>query len=84
LDAHQVWLVGGGALGLALILVGIYLFVRDRRNQTTDVQEAEFQTTEEVLDAILALDDLHRAGKISESAYAARRNDLKDILRQLS
>ena len=84
LDAHQVWLVGGGALGLALILVGIYLFVRDRRNQTTDVQEAEFQTTEEVLDAILALDNLHRAGKIPESAYAARRNDLKDILRQLS
>jgi len=84
LDAHQGWLIGGGALGLALILGGIFLYIRDRRNAVADLPVAEFQTAEEVLDAILALDDLHRAGKIPENAYAARRGELKDILRQLS
>lgn len=84
LDARQGWLIGGAALGLALILGGIFLYVRDRRTAATDEEEAEFQTTDEVLDAILALDDLHRAGKISDSAHKRRRDELKDVLRQLS
>ena len=82
-DARQRWLIGGGALGLALILGGIYLYVRDRRLESADLRAAEFQTADEVLDAILALDDLHRAGKIPDSAHAARRNELKEILKQL-
>ena len=84
LDAQQGWLIGGGALGLALILGGIYLYVRDRRIERSDLREAEFQTPDEVMDAILALDDLHRAGKIPDSAHAARRNELKELLKQLS
>jgi mono/diheme cytochrome c family protein len=84
LDAQQGWLIGGGALGLALILGGIYLYVRDRKKQPAELPEAEFQTVDEVLDAILALDDLHRAGKISDSAHQARRAELKEELRQLS
>jgi mono/diheme cytochrome c family protein len=84
LDAQQGWLIGGAALGLTLILAGVFLYVRDRRNAATDLEEAEFQTADEVLDAILALDDLHRAGKISDSAHKSRRDELKDVLRQLS
>ena len=44
----------------------------------------EFESTDEVLDAILALDDLHRAGKLPDEAYQKRRNELKDTLRKLS
>jgi hypothetical protein len=33
------------------------------------------------LDAIVAIDDLHRARKISDEAYQKRRAELKDILK---
>jgi mono/diheme cytochrome c family protein len=84
LDVQQGWLIGGGALGLVLILAGVYLYVRDRRKNTVDGTEPEFENSDEVLDAILALDDLQRAGKIPEEAYQKRRNELKETLRRLS
>jgi hypothetical protein len=83
LDAHQGWLIGGGFLGLALITGGIYLYVRDRRREPGEVPEAEFETVDEVLDAILALDDLQRAGKISDAAHQTRRDELKQALKDL-
>ena len=35
--------------------------------------ESGFASADEVMDAILALDDLHRAGKIGDQAYQKRR-----------
>jgi hypothetical protein len=84
LDAHQQLLIGGGVLGLALIIGGILLYVRDRKRRRAEPSRAEFESTDEVMDAILALDDLHRAGKISDEAYATRRDELKQYLRQLA
>lgn len=84
IDSRQGWLIGGAALGLALILGGVFLYVRDRRSTVTGPDDVEFQNADEVLDAILALDDLHRAGKISDSAHKSRRDELKDVLRQMS
>ncbi len=49
-----------------------------------DESGPEFESTDEVLDAILALDDLRRAGKLPDEAYHKRRNELKDALRKLS
>ena len=46
--------------------------------------EAGFDSPDEVMDAILALDDLHRAGKITDEAYQARRADLKGILKDIA
>ena len=46
-----------------------------------DEAEPEFESSEKVLDAIIALDDLHRAKKISGEAYQKRRAELKDTLR---
>ena len=43
---------------------------------------AEFETSEDVIDAIIALDDLHRSKKISDEAYQKRRAELKDILKE--
>jgi hypothetical protein len=34
------------------------------------------------MDAIIALDDLHRAGKINDEAYQKRREELKARLKQ--
>lgn len=79
-------LIGAGVLGVVLILAGVWLYWRDR-NRTDeedeeDVEEEEFETKEEILDAIVALDDLYRAGKINEEAYRARREELKAKLKE--
>jgi len=84
LAAHQGWLIGGAALGVALIAGGLFLYFRERRRQPAPPGEAEFESADEVLDAILALDDLHQAGKISDKAYRVRRNELKETLKDLS
>lgn len=81
--ANQNLLIGGAALGIALILAGVWLYLRDRKRgeETGEEDEQEFESSEEVLDAIVALDDLHRAGKISEAAYQKRRAELKEIIK---
>jgi hypothetical protein len=79
-------LIGAGALGLALVLAGAWMYLRDRtRGELEDDAEdedAEFESAEDVMDAIIALDDLHRARKIADEAYQKRRAELKDILKE--
>lgn len=76
-------LFGAGALGIAFIAAGAWLYFRDRNRVEEDVDEEKngFASSDEVLDAIVALDDLHRAKKISDEAYQKRRTELKDILK---
>jgi len=83
--SNQPLLIGIGAFGVALILAGVWLFMRDRRKreEEVDVDESdEFEDPESLMDAIIALDDLHRAGKIPDEAYQQRRNELKDALQR--
>jgi hypothetical protein len=79
-------LIGAGALGMALILAGAWMYLHDRnRAEDTHGEEDsgdEFESSEDVIDAIIALDDLHRSKKISDEAYRKRRADLKDILKE--
>lgn len=84
LDARQVTMIGGGSLGVLLIAAGIFLYIRDRRRMPRHRDETGFESSEEVMDAILALDDLHRAGKITDEAYQKRRHDLKEILKEIA
>jgi hypothetical protein len=84
LDPRQGLLIGGGALGLVLILAGVWLYLRDRKRSGQDQDDGEFESAEEVMDAMLALDDLQRAGKIAEEAHRARREQLKQLLKDLS
>jgi hypothetical protein len=82
-NRNQSLLIGAGVLGFAFILAGAWLYMRDRREideQAEDDQE-EFESSEDVLDAIVALDDLHRAKKITSEAYQKRRAELKEILK---
>ena len=82
-NSQQNLLIGVGALGLVLILAGVWMYLRDRNRPDEDEEDEhdEFASSEDVMDAILALDDLHRAGKISDEAYQNRRAELKDILK---
>jgi hypothetical protein len=80
-------LFGIGGLGLALILAGAYMFWRDRNREENvddedDEEDEELEDPESLMDAIIALDDLHRAGKIPDEAYQKRRGELKDALKR--
>jgi len=78
-------LIGIGGLGIALILVGVWMFLRIRKpmEKIDDDDNDEFESSEDVMDAIIALDDLHRAKKISDEAYQKRRTELKEILKEM-
>jgi len=81
--SNQRLLIGAGVLGLALILAGAWMYLRDRKPAQDDEEEeeAEFESAEEVMDAIIAIDDLHGAKKISDQAYRKRRDELKEFLK---
>ncbi len=81
---NQTLLIGVGALGLALILAGAWLYWRDRNHPEEEDEEDEFDDPESIMDAIIALDDLHRAGKLSDQAYKQRRDELKNSLKRKS
>lgn len=87
----------GVGVGILFILAGVWMYVRDRKRAEEDeldededdeaesaedeAAQDEFKSSEEVLDAIITLDDLHRAKKISDQAYQKRRAELKEQLK---
>jgi mono/diheme cytochrome c family protein len=82
---NQNLVIGLGALGLAFVVAGAWLYRRDRRangENFIDDEDDEYGDTESVLDAIVAIDDLHREGKISDEAYRKRRAELKNALKR--
>ena len=82
--SNQSILIGAGVLGLALIAAGAWMFLRDRQQLENNKEEDDtFESPEEVMDAIIALDDLHQAKRISNQAYQKRRNELKEILKEM-
>lgn len=79
---NQTLLIGVGALGLVLILAGAWLYWRDRGRPEEEGEQAEFDDPESLMDAIIALDDLHRAGKLPDETYKQRREELKNSLKR--
>ena len=79
-------LIGVGALGLVLILAGVWMYMRDNNKIEEEVEEEddEFEDSEAIMDAIIAIDELHRAGKLSDDAYKTRREELKNALKRKS
>ena len=76
--------IGFVSLGIALILAGAGMLVRGRTREDDlrkEQEENEFDSSEDVIDAIIALDDLHRARQISDEAHQKRRAELKEILK---
>ncbi|HEU0292679.1 MAG TPA: c-type cytochrome [Anaerolineales bacterium] len=88
-SSNNLVLIGAGGLGILLIGAGVWMYARDRKRtedeleEEDDEDEPEFAASEEVLDAIIALDDLHRAKKISDEAYQKRRAELKETLKEM-
>jgi len=84
-DGKNTILIGAGVLGLALTLAGAWMFLRDwkhaQEHNDRETEKQEYDTPEEVMDAILALDDLHKAKRIPNKTYQKRREELKEILR---
>ena len=82
-DSTTYVLIGGGIFGIALAATGFWLY---RRRKDADVVEedellpgdvVEEETSESLLEAIVALDDQHASGGLPEEAYQERRADLK-------
>ncbi len=88
-DSKRNLIIGVGALGAVLILAGVFFYWHDRQAQPEeedfDVEEEDEETLseEDILDAIIALDDQFRAGNLTEEAYQERRAELKAKLRHL-
>jgi mono/diheme cytochrome c family protein len=84
--------VGLGALGVTILVAGVWLF---RRASKKVEDEDEFDEEEEpldpsleemdsegLMDAVIALDDHFKAGELPEEAYLQRRAVLKEQLRK--
>ena len=85
--------IGIGAFGAVLVGMGVYLWNKNRRADEfeDDVLEIDgievctstAETPEDMMDAIIALDDLYQSGDLPEEAYLKRRAELKSCLQKL-
>lgn len=84
--------IGLAVFGLALIGVGLYYYFQQpaRRRavsltlaaQAADETGGETETRETLLDAIVALDDLNKEGKLAQDSYTQRRAELIKKLKE--
>jgi len=81
--------IGVGVFGLALVLAGVWLYTRTRRVDEGEAFDdglpeidlgSDAESSETLMDAIIALDDLFQAGELPEEAYLKRRSELKSRL----
>jgi mono/diheme cytochrome c family protein len=87
-DSSTNLAIGLGVFGVALLGVGFWFY---RSQSTTQPHPGSikenpvlpFQNREDVLDAIVVLDDLYRGGKLSKEAYIYQRTDLKARLKTM-
>lgn len=91
-DSRKNILFGAIAFGIVLIGAGTWMFLRSRNEDDEDYEEendedddnqVEYDNAENILDAIIALDDSYRDGSLSETAYKKRRAELKAQLKEL-
>lgn len=86
--------IGLGTLGIVLIGLGVWFYLRTRKVDLSDTEtgtqvdaetEAEpaLQDADSLMDAIIALDDQFRTGQIPEDAYRRRRAELKANLQKI-
>ena len=81
----QNTIIGVGALGLVLIVVGVWMFLRSRKDASAADEEDDDEedgSADEIMDAIMTLDDQFKAGNLKEDAYKERRAELKAKLKR--
>lgn len=84
-NLSQAVVYGAGALGLVLLASGAWLYLRNKR-RTPQPRPAPRKTArkEEILDSIIALEDLYQEGAISRSSYQKKLAELKGQLKLTS
>ncbi len=90
-DTQQNLIFGAFAFGIVLIGSGVWMYMRNRNEDDEDDEyedddeddAVEFDDTDSIMDAIIALDDAYRAGDLNEDVYKKRRADLKTQLKDL-
>jgi hypothetical protein len=83
--------IGLAAFGVVLIGAGVYLWMRNRaKDENQDFTEGMLESDlfdqedpDDLMDAIITLDDLYQSGEIPEDAYLQRRAELKGKLQEL-
>lgn len=78
-------LFGTGVFVLTAAAAGIFIFRQQRSRQSIAVGEKanNRETTDDLLDAILAVEDGYHSGELSEDVFYRRREELKDRLREM-
>ena len=90
-DTRKNLIFGAIAFGVVLIGAGAWMYLRKRDDDEDyddddydDEDDAvEYDSTEKIMDAIIALDDSYRDGHISEDVYKKRRAEFKAQLKEL-
>ena len=77
-------LLGMGIFLFAACGVGLYFYQQGNKPVAEDeMTDANLKDKESVMDAIIALDQLHQEGKIVEGVYQTRREELKNRLKSM-
>lgn len=82
----EVWIIALAVLGAGAIGVGVFLLLRKRpawQDENESLEPEQEETIDELLDAILALDDQYQAGALAQDAYDQRRAELKQRIKDL-
>jgi hypothetical protein len=92
-DRQTIVLICIGVVGILLIGVGIYLYMRDRSRLLKEERQAQEEQggqieedalgedRDDIMDAMIALDEQYKAGEILKDAYEKRRMELKERLK---
>jgi hypothetical protein len=90
-DTSTGLVIGLAAFGVVLVGAGVYLWVRNRDKEDDEFGSEEFhaadlpesENSEDLMDAIITLDELYEKGEIPEGAYLDRRAELKARLQEI-
>lgn len=73
--------IGAGILGGVVFLVGVFLILRQRNQNLVLAGDPALEERQgQILDSIIALEDLFQEGEIVEKDYLKKRQELKDEL----
>ncbi len=74
----QGYVIAFGVLGAVILLTGIYLFLRNRKTEVLEDERVDGgEDRDQILDSIIALEDLFNTGEIPEKTFLEKRDQLK-------
>lgn len=80
-ETSQLFVLIMGAVGVLLLVSGIWLFIQNRRKDRRIEEDSHpGESREEILDSLIALEDLYQGGDISGEKYQEKRKQLKNKL----